>query len=50
MNGWLDQHIKSIELAVTSVGETIGDIFDMLVDNVSVTLEIISDIFGNAIN
>lgn len=50
MNGWLDQHIKSIELAVTSVGETIGDIFDMVVDNVSVTLEIISDIFGNAIN
>ena len=50
MNGWLDQHIKSIELAITSIGETIGNVFDMVVDNVSVTLEIISDIFGNAIN
>lgn len=50
MNGWLDKHIQSIKLAVTSVGETIGNIFDMLVNNVSVNLEIVSDIFGNAIN
>lgn len=50
MNGWLDQHINSIKLAVSSVGETIGNVIDMLVGNLSVTLEIVSDILGNAIN
>jgi|GEM_PF-3068498 hypothetical protein len=41
MNAWLDQHIKSIELAITSIGETIGNVIDMIVDTVSEALSIV---------
>lgn len=45
MNAWLDEHIKSIELAVSAVGETIGNVIDMIVDTVSEALSIVWDIW-----
>nr|DAE87603.1 MAG TPA: hypothetical protein [Caudoviricetes sp.] len=44
MNAWLDQHIKSIELAVSSIGETIGNVIDMIVNLVSKAFGIVSDV------
>ena len=41
MNAWLDEHIKSIELAVSAVGETVGNVIDMIVDTVSEALSIV---------
>ena len=41
MNAWLDEHIKSIELTVSAVGETIGNVIDMIVDTVSEALSIV---------
>lgn len=50
MNAWLDQHIKSIELAVSSIGETIGNVIDMIVNLVSKAFGIVSDVVWTGID
>lgn len=50
LNAWLDQHIKSIELAVSSIGETIGNVIDMIVNLVSKAFGIVSDVVWTGID
>ena len=50
INAWLDDHIESIELAVSAIGEMIGNLISTITDSFSQAFSIIWDILHNTVD
>ena len=53
MNAWLDDHIESIEMAVSAVGEMIGNVISIVTDAFSIVWDILHntvDLFAEGVN
>lgn len=50
MNAWLDDHIESIEMAVSAVGEMIGNVISTVTDAFAEAFSIVWDILHNTVD
>lgn len=50
MNAWLDAHIESIEMAVSSIGEMIGNAISTITDAFAEAFSIVWDILHNTVD
>ena len=50
MNAWLDDHIESIEMAVSAVGEIIGNVISTITDAFAEAFSIVWDILHNTVD